>query len=373
MKILLFGDYSFVHLTLKRGFEELGHDVLLVSDGEGRRNTPRDVDVCRDARYGKLGGLRVVWNLLRNVRKLCGNDVVIVHSYKAVPLRCWLNALLLRFLKRHNRLLALGVYYDDPQVLGMQLKGVPRYSELYWGGRVRNMDENRERLGWHSAAECVKCWRAAAAMADAILPCLYEYWLPYAGSPFRGKLRYVPLPMVIPGGARVKGAGGRIKVLVGVQSRREYLKGARKIARMVEEVDRRHPGRLDVKYVEDVPYGEYCAMLEECDVQVDQFYSFTPSMNSLAAMARGTVVIGGGEEEFYRFIGEDVLRPIINVSPELSFEENVAVLERALLTEGNVGKLSRQSIEFVRKYHDYRHVAEKYIEDLKGKAEKVKK
>ena len=128
-----------------------------------------------------------------------------------------------------------------------------------------------------------------------------------------------------------------------------------------------------MKYVEDVPYGEYCAMLEECDVQVDQFYSFTPSMNSLAAMARGTVVIGGGEEEFYRFIGEDVLRPIINVSPELSFEENVAVLERALLTEGNVGKLSRQSIEFVRKYHDYRHVAEKYIEELKGKAEKVKK
>ena len=56
-------------------------------------------------------------------------------------------------------------------------------------------------------------------------------------------------------------------------------------------------------------------MLEEADVLVDQLYSYTPSMNSLAAMARGTVVIGGGEEEYYDFIGEKELRPIINVRP----------------------------------------------------------
>ena len=45
----------------------------------------------------------------------------------------------------------------------------------------------------------------------------------------------------------------------------------------------------------------------------DRFYSYTPSMNSLAAMARGTVVIGGGEEEYYEFIGETELRPIIMI------------------------------------------------------------
>lgn len=150
-----------------------------------------------------------------------------------------------------------------------------------------------------------------------------------------------------------------------MQSRREYLKGARKIAEMIEEVDRRHPGRLSVMYVEDVPYDRYCVMLDQADVQVDQFYSYTPSMNSLAAMARGTVVIGGGEEEFYEFIGEKKLRPIINVSPEKSFDDNVATLEQALLTPGNVALLSKQSVEFVRKYHDYRKVAAEYVEVYK--------
>ena len=170
------------------------------------------------------------------------------------------------------------------------------------------------------------------------------------------------LPMRIPDGVKVKGTGDKIKVLVGVHSNREYLKGARLIGKMVEEVGRRHPGRLDIRYVENVPYGEYCAMLAEADVQVDQLYSFTPSMNSLAAMANGTVVIGGGEEEYYDFIGEKELRPIINVSPEKTFEDNVKAIEAALVPEGNVARLSRQSIEFVRKHHEYRKIAAQYIE-----------
>ena len=359
---MLFGDYSFVHYHLKCGLTELGHDVVFVSDGEGRRNTPRDIDVARDMKHGKLGGLKVLWTLVRNIRRLRGYDMVVVHGYQAVPLKPWLNALLFGYLKKHNRFLALGCYFDDPQVLGMQLKGVPRYSDLYWNGEERNVDENRLRLSWHLNKQCKASWRKAVGMADVLIPCLYEYWMAYDVDAFRSKLRYAPLPIRIPSDFKVKGNEARIKVLVGVQSRREYVKGARIIGKMVEEVGRRNPGRLSIRYVEDVPYGEYCAMLAEADVQVDQLYSFTPSMNSLAAMARGTVVIGGGEEEYYEFIGEKELRPIINVSPENTFEENVKAIEAALIPEGSVARLSRQSIEFVRKHHDYRNVAARYVE-----------
>lgn len=138
------------------------------------------------------------------------------------------------------------------------------------------------------------------------------------------------------------------------------MKGALKIATFVEEVARRHPGKVQIKYVEGVPYDEYMRMLAEADVLVDQLYSYTPSMNSLAAMARGTVVIGGGEEEYYEFIGEDTLRPIINVRPDVPDEENIATIERALFTDGTLERMAQESIQFVHKYHDYRHVAEQY-------------
>ena len=361
MRILLIGEASYAHSTLRDGLAELGHDVVLMSDGNAHRGCPRDIDLRRDMRWGKLGGLKVVWTILRNIRRLGGNDIVQIHNYQFVPLKMGWNKMLISYLKRHNRRLVKGCYGDDPLVLERQLEGVPAYSDMYWQGEARNIEENRERLAEQRLPECVACFDKAAACADAFAACLYEYYLAYDMEPYRGRLHYLPLPMHQPGVARVKGTGGKISVLVGIQVRRDYLKGARKIARMVEEVALRHPGRLEIMYVEDVPYDEYCAMLERADVQVDQLYSYTPSMNSLAAMARGTVVIGGGEEDFYRFIGEKELRPIINVSPVKSFEENVACLERALLTEGNVERLSRQSIEFVRKHHDYRKVAAKYV------------
>ena len=62
MKILLLGEASFVQSTLRRGFEELGHEVTLVSAG-CVRDCPRDIDVSRNMRWGKLSGLKVVWQI----------------------------------------------------------------------------------------------------------------------------------------------------------------------------------------------------------------------------------------------------------------------------------------------------------------------
>lgn len=359
----MLGEASFVHSTLRDGLRNLGHDVTLISDGNNGRGCPRDIDVERNPRWGKLGGLKVLWKLFSNIGRLRGNDIVLIHNYQFVPLKTFWNRLLFNFLKRNNRMLLKGCYGDDPQVLERQLEGVPRYSDMYWLGASRNVAENAMRLAEQRLPQLVSLWKYTTAGADLLLPCLYEYYLSYDVEPFRHKLFYMPLPIEIPQeGLRVKGTRSQIKVLVGVQAKRDYIKGARKIGQMVEEVDRRNPGRLDIRYVEDVPYGEYCAMLAEADVQVDQLYSFTPSMNSLAAMANGTVVIGGGEEEYYDFIGEKELRPIINVSPEKTFEENVKAIEDALVPEGNVARLSRQSIEFVRKHHEYRKIAAQYIE-----------
>ena len=51
MKILLLGEASFVHSTLRKGFSELDHDVILMSDGNKRNNCPRDIDLRRNMGY----------------------------------------------------------------------------------------------------------------------------------------------------------------------------------------------------------------------------------------------------------------------------------------------------------------------------------
>lgn len=371
MKILLIGEASFLHNTLKKGLVERGHRVLTMSDGNGWHDAPRDIDLRRDGRWGKLGGLRVVWQLLRHLPQLCGNDVVQIHNYQFVPLMYRWNTLLLRFLKLTNRRVVKGCFGDDPQIFRRQAQGVPAYSDTYWSGQLQNADQHRDRIAEVVEHGAEASWRKTTSMADAIVACLYEYWLDYNEPPYAAKLHYIPLPMECEemvrwcDGEMVKCVGNDapshpLTILIGLQPKRDFMKGAMKIAAFVEEVARRHPGKVQIKYVEGVPYDEYMHLLAEADVLVDQLYSYTPSMNSLAAMARGTVVIGGGEEEYYEFIGEDTLRPIINVRPDVSDEENITAIERALFTDGMLERMAQESIQFVHKYHDYRLVAKQY-------------
>ncbi len=371
MKILLIGEASFLHNTLKKGLVERGHRVTTMSDGNGWHDAPRDIDLRRDWRWGKLGGLRVVWQLLRHLPQLCGNDVVQIHNYQFVPLMYRWNTLLLRFLKLTNRRVVKGCFGDDPQIFRRQAQGVPAYSDTYWSGQLQNADQHRDRIAEVVEHGAEASWRKTTRMADALVACLYEYWLDYNEPPYAAKLHYIPLPIECEemlrwcDGEMVKCVGNDapshpLTILIGLQPKRDFMKGAMKIAAFVEEVARRHPGKVQIKYVEGVPYDEYMHLLAKADVLVDQLYSYTPSMNSLAAMARGTVVIGGGEEEYYEFIGEDTLRPIINVRPDVPDEENIAAIERALFTDGTLERMAQESIQFVHKYHDYRHVAEQY-------------
>lgn len=362
MRILLLGEASYLHNTLKKGLLARGCRVVLASDGNGWHDSPRDIDLRRNMHWGKFSGIMVLFKLLCHLSTFCGNDIVQVHNYQFIPLMPSWNKRIFRFLKLTNKKVVKGCWGDDPQVFGMQAKGIPPYSDTYWNGHSQNLEANRARIAEQMIPSAVDCWHDVTVRADALVPCLYEYYLCYDTPEYHHKLHYLPLPMEIPmdNKVRIKGSGEKIKVLVGLQPHREFIKGAMRIAHFVEIVAKRHPGKIDIRYVEGVPYDEYCSMIDEADVLVDQFYSFTPSMNSLAAMARGTVVIGGGEEEYYRFIGEEELRPIVNVSPEYSEEENVRIIETAFFLQGNLAKMSEQSIEFVKKYHDYRHVAELY-------------
>lgn len=363
MKILLVGESSLLHNTLKKGLVERGHQVILMSDGNDWHDSPRDIDLRRNmTRYGKWSGLMVLGRLLCNLTKICGNDIVQVHNYQFVPLMGWWNKIVFRFLKLTNKCIIKGCYADDPHLFRQQAKGIPTYSDTYWNGKLQNIEENKERMAFHFMPQFDNCWHYVSWHSDALVACLYEYYLCYDVPAFKDKLYYIPLPIEIPLTDRFlpKGQGKTIKVLVGLQPKREFLKGALKIAHYVEILSKKHPGKILIKYVEGIPYEEYCQKIDEADVLVDQFYSYTPSMNSLAAMARGTVVIGGGEEDYYRFIDEKTLRPIINVSPEYTEDKNVEIIENAFFTVGELAKLSYQSIEFVKKYHDFRKVAGEY-------------
>lgn len=125
----------------------------------------------------------------------------------------------------------------------------------------------------------------------------------------------------------------------------------------VKRIAEEYPDRVNLLIAEGVPFAQYTKMLDKADVILDQLYSYTPAMNALEAMNRGTIVVGGGEEEQYEILNETELRPIINVQPT---EESVYEELKNLILNSDIQKLKNDSKEYIRRHHDYIKVARQY-------------
>ena len=115
---------------------------------------------------------------------------------------------------------------------------------------------------------------------------------------------------------------------------------------------------MQLTVAENLPFSEYTSRLADSDVLLDQLYSYTPSMNPLEAMAHGIICVGGGEPENYKILGEKELRPIVNVQP--TYDSVYEELEKLVNHPERIAPLKRQSIEYIRRHHDYIKVAKQY-------------
>ena len=75
-------------------------------------------------------------------------------------------------------------------------------------------------------------------------------------------------------------------------------------------------------------------------------------------MSKGIIVIGGGEPENYEILHESELRPIINVQP--TYQSVYHALEELVLNLDRIPLLKRQSVEYIRRHHEYTKVARQY-------------
>ena len=189
---------------------------------------------------------------------------------------------------------------------------------------------------------------------------LYEYWVCYRPH-FARKTRYLPYPIVPQEVSEGDLAVHRpLRVFIGINRARSTYKGTDIMLRAAERVWASHRGEMELRRAESVPFAEYQRLMDGSDVILDQLYSYTPSMNSLLAMSKGIVCVGGGEEEPYALTGEEELRPVVNVQP--TEESVVEALEWLVTHPDEVSRLKRESVAYTRRHHDYREVARRFCQ-----------
>ena len=128
--------------------------------------------------------------------------------------------------------------------------------------------------------------------------------------------------------------------------------------RAAQDVQAAYPDKVELCIAENIPFEQYVELMNGSDAILDQLYSYTPSMNPLEAMTKGIICIGGGEPENYAILGEEELRPIVNVQP--TYESVRQELEQLVLHLERVPQLREESWQYVKRHHDYLKVARQY-------------
>ena len=362
MRILQLCEYSNVHNTLAQGLRVLGHEVTVVSNGDFWKDYPRDIDVARPT--GPLGGVRLYARLLALLPSLRGYDVVQLVNPMFFELKAERLFLFYRWLRRHNRRVVLGAYGMDYYWVSVCTHDKPlRYSDFNLGDRLRqDADAMKERRDWIGTAK-ERLNRLIAADCDAIVSGLYEYQVCYERD-FAQKTRFIPFPIVVPVPAASPAgpaAGERpVRLFIGISKSRSAYKGTDIMLRAAQDVVARHPGRAELRIANGVPFAQYQHMMDDSDALLDQLYSYTPAMNALLAMSKGIVVVGGGEPENYAILDEQELRPIVNVEP--TYDSVCHEIEQLVLHPERLTLLKQQSIDYIKKHHDFVKVAMQYVE-----------
>ena len=364
LKILLVGDASNCHNTLANALRKLGHNVVLASNGSGWMQTHRDIDISRKPGRISGAGLWARLNILK-YSHFTGYDIVAISNPNFIDLRPCRIIKFFNFLRKHNRsvfLTALGT--DIPYIDLCTASDSPlKYSEWSINGQLSPMRLSDPGIfeRWHTPP-MHQLNNTVYRNIDGAVSVLYEYDLALRRVLSPQSIAYGGIPIdtdrITP--VQIPDNPDCVRFFIGIQRGRELIKGSDRLIAAAKKIVEKYPGKATLEIVENLPYSTYIRQMRSAHVILDQLYSYTPATNALIAMASGLVAFSGNEPEFYDFIGEKRLRPVIGCQPddELIF----STLEKIVINPSLINTLGRQGREFVLRHNDSLIVAKRFLD-----------
>ena len=374
MKILLLGEYSRLHNTIKKGLSTLGHSVTLIGDGDGFKNFPTDISVkatfvqkwyinwIRQGIYRLFkfdlvqveNGIRFYFHL----NKLKDFDVVQLINERPIKTFHFLERYLLkRIFKQNSNVFLLSCGVDTISYDFMFQKKLP-YSILDpYLDNPKLKEQFRYMLEYNSEAT-KKTHRLVFKLIKGVIATDIDYVLPLEDHPkFAGlipnpidfeEISHLPLQIE-----------KQINLFLGVNRGTYHAKGIPYFEKSLELIHEKYGNRINIIRAENIPYASYLRLYKEAHILLDQVYSFDQGYNALEAMAQGKVVFTGAEKEFLTYYKLQEDEVCINALPDV----NYLVEKLSFLIENptKILQIGANAREFVKKEHDLIRTSEKYL------------
>ncbi len=375
MRILLIGEFSRLHNSLKEGLVALGHEVTLVSAGDDFKGFPSDFSIapvaCRGSRIlsflGKIlrkgtGYDLEAWEKGVRFRRLLptlkGYDVVQLINSDALETLPFLSKRLYRALFSQNGKRFLLVCGDETPVVDYWLSHPDFFSPFT--AYLRNRDyRNYFRYTLKYASPPYRSlYEYVASKCEGILSSDLDYHLPLNRSGIANT--FVPNPVntdLIPFSPPL--LSDKIVIFHGVNRYTAIKKGSRFFDEALAEIESRYGERVSVVRTDSLPYSEFDRLRKQAHILLDQVYGVDQGYNALEAMARGQVVFTCAGEAFRSHYGlnEEVA---VEAQPDVTYL--VERLSQFIEHPETIVETGKRARAFIEKEHHYKLIAQRYLD-----------
>ncbi len=373
MRILLVGEFSRLHNSLKEGLTALGHEVVIIANGDGFKNYPADLSTKAKWCETKLGNIprQIIFRLTRfdiariefgirfyfHLNKLKDFDVVQFINEAPIQTTPSLERFLLKKLIHQNKktfLLCCGVDYLVAQHF---IEKKERYSIMNpYFENPKSKKEYQFLLDFLSKSH-KKTHQLIYQNIHGVIASDIDYLLPMQGHPKFLGLTPNPINTAAIDFSELK-IDDKIILFLGINRGTYFTKGITFFEKALEIVKEKMGDRIEIIIAENLPYQTYINQYNRAHIILDQVYSFDQGYNALEAMAKGKVVFTGAEIEFeeYYNLTEKVA---INALPDV--DSLVKDLTHLIENPAEISTIGKRARTFIEEHHNYKNCAEDYL------------
>ena len=373
MRILLVGEFSRLHNSLKEGLTALGHEVVIIANGDGFKNYPTDLSTKAKWCETKLGNIprQIIFRLTRfdiariefgirfyfHLNKLKDYDVVQFINEAPIQTIPGLERFLLKKLIHQNKktfLLCCGVDYLVAQHL---IEKKERYSIMNpFFENPKSKKEYQFLLDFLSKSH-IKTHQLIYQNIHGVISSDIDYLLPLQGHPKFLGLIPNPINTAAIDFSELK-IDDKIILFLGINRGTYFTKGITFFEKALEIVKEKMGDRIEIIIAENLPYQTYINQYNRAHLILDQVYSFDQGYNALEAMAKGKVVFTGAEIEFEKYynLTEKVA---VNALPDV--DSLVKNLSHLIENPTEISAIGKRARTFIEEHHNYKNCAEDYL------------
>lgn len=373
MRILLVGEYSRFHNSLKEGLQKLQHDVTLIGRADNFKNYPIDVSLEATFFHKKIPNafrqlffkifkidiafLEITYRFYKHRKSFRNYDVVQLINEFPFATTPFVERKLLKYLFKHNKKVFLSSCGDDFHYVNFILNADLPYHMLSAYQKDKSTKKWFQYSLQYLSKSHEKLHHFVMKNVNGIIPANFDYEMAYRNHP--KVLPLIPFPINIDL-LKFQPLHYNEKVIIfhGVNRVNYLKKGNNLIEKALQLVAEKYPTQVEVKTVENLPYSEYIQTYNEAHIIMDQLYGYDQGYNALEAMAKGKVVFSGAEKDFlaYYQIEQPVL---INATPNV--DDLVEKLSHLIENPEELIAIGKRARAFVEEFHHYKIVAEQYV------------